>query len=128
MATWSWTPIWGAASPAPFKERIVSVMSAISPCSSAVSNCPTGCDISRSRGSPIFNTGLIAIEQHQLFQYVAHAHRGAFGDGGDIAQPDFSGTRAAPGGVVDDDGDRPVAQPELAGERRFRHAGHAHHV
>ena len=33
----------------------------------------------------------------------------------------------APCGVIDDDGDRRISDAELAGEDRFRHAGHADH-
>src|SRR5882757_10514670 len=61
ITTRSPTPIWGAASPAPLRSRIVSRISASRFSSAGVPNSRTGSATARSRGSPIFKTSRIAM-------------------------------------------------------------------
>src|SRR5688572_24762251 len=69
------TPIWGAASPAPFLAAMVSFMSWRSDFSSGP-NCSTGFARSRSTGCPILNTSRTAMFPHESGDDAAHvAHR-----------------------------------------------------
>ena len=65
MTTRRFTPICGAASPAPSSAPIVSHISVINWSSSGVSNCSTRLDFSSNLVSPIFKTVFIAIRMNR---------------------------------------------------------------
>src|SRR5262249_56833887 len=60
--------------------------------------------------SPILSTGLIAIEQHQVFQDVAHARGGPLRYRSDALQAYPRRARAAASGVIDRSEERRVGK------------------
>jgi hypothetical protein len=63
ITTCKFTPICGAARPAPLAACIVSNMSATSACSSGVSNSRTGSAMRSRRTSPIFRISRTVIQK-----------------------------------------------------------------
>src|SRR5574340_268147 len=128
MTTWRPAPIWGAASPAPSSARMVSRMSSIRAYNSGVSKRSTGAAGSSRRGSPIFSTGLTAmVELHQILERGVDALHRLLQNGVDFFIADAVPAGTAASGIIGHYADGCVAQADLLGQRRLRHAGHAHH-